>query len=476
MGPSKEEVIIIGSRILPGGVVGGDMTLPADLGDKKIALVAQSKKGKTYGLGVILEGLCRAKRPFIATDPASNLWGLRVRPDGTPSGLPVVVIGGAHGDIPLNRDAGERVAEALLASPQCAVIDFSMESQGDKRRFMTAFANRLMQTRSAFPLPIFLEEAPDLIPQKALGPQIAICKAAVSKLATIGGNFDYGVIAATQRPATLDKDVLSQCEALIVMGITHKKDRDTIRDWVEAKDIGDRVETMFDELGSLPPGHAWLWWPGEDRFERFVFGKRETLHPRDMKKLGLKQSEVKLGDVHVFVERMNREMTRTQGASAEAPPSINTRGGSPVIQIAPAVSHLEAELVKVCAERDNFREGMLEARASRFDVEQRLEAVRKRLKPEYDALRKLFEELGDGPASAAGADRSIYESWLQKAGKRGCRRMLEVLLDRPEITRNQLGTLSGVPATKSTFRAYMSWLKTNGLIEVDGEMVRLRAV
>ena len=95
---------------------GAPMTLPAVLGDKKIALVAQSNKGKTYGLGDILEELCKAKRPFIATDPANNLWGLRVRPDGTPSGLPVVIIGGPNGDIPIEKDAGERVAEALLAT------------------------------------------------------------------------------------------------------------------------------------------------------------------------------------------------------------------------------------------------------------------------------------------------------------------------------------------------------------------------
>ena len=107
---------------------GKPFTLPADLGDKKIAVLAQSKKGKTYGLGCILEEFAKAQRPFIATDPANNLWGLRVLPDGTPSGLKVVVIGGDHADIPFEKDAGERMAEALLA--QVAVPAGSGAVQG----------------------------------------------------------------------------------------------------------------------------------------------------------------------------------------------------------------------------------------------------------------------------------------------------------------------------------------------------------
>lgn len=66
-------------------------TLPEDLSDRKIALLAQSNKGKTYGLGDILEEMAEKERPFIASDPGNNLWGLRVLPDGRPSGLKVVM-------------------------------------------------------------------------------------------------------------------------------------------------------------------------------------------------------------------------------------------------------------------------------------------------------------------------------------------------------------------------------------------------
>lgn len=468
---------------------GQPMTLPADLGDKKIALLAQSKKGKTYGLGDILEELCTARRPFIATDPANNLWGLRVLPDGKPSGLPVVVIGGPQGDIQIEKDAGERIAEALITTPQCAVIDLSMETQGQKRRFMTAFAERLMRTRCAFPLPLFLEEAPDLIPQHALG-AASFCKAALTKIATIGGNFGYGFFPTGQRPATIDKDVLSQCEALIVMGITHDVDAKKIAGWVKSKDLGGRVAELLAGLGSLQPGEAWLWWPGEDRFERFTFRKRKTLHPRDMQKLGLKPAHVQLGDAQAFVEKLKADLARVVvhvgPPIPQNPKTLKALGQ--MAQLAAAAPELvhpapRGETVpldqfeKAQAELVHLRQEVQKHRSHALQAQARLEAVRKHLEPQYAALRGLFEDLGQAATGGSAAvDRAVWDPWLAKINKAGCRRMLEIMIERTEVTRAQLGTLSGVSPRGGTFGSYLSWLKTNGLVEVDGEKIRLRAV
>jgi hypothetical protein len=158
------------------------LELPADLGDRKIAILAQSKAGKTYGLGDILEELYLANRPFAAFDPANNLWGLRCKPDGSPSDFDIVVIGGDHADIPLEKDAGERIAEALISEPVCAVIDVAFESKTTIRRFVTDFCNRSMQTRVDIPRVYVFEEAPEFVPQSANYPGIQVCKAAVDSI------------------------------------------------------------------------------------------------------------------------------------------------------------------------------------------------------------------------------------------------------------------------------------------------------
>jgi len=461
---------------------GKPFTLPEDLGDKKIALLAQSNKGKTYGLGDILEELAEAQRPFIATDPANNLWGLRVLPDGRPSGLQVVVIGGDHADIPFEKEQGERMAELLLSTPTCAVIDVAFESQGATRRFMTDFAGRLMRTKPEIPRVVVLEECPVMIPQNAFGVQAQVCKAAVSKLATIGGNFGYGVIPACQRPATMDKDVLSQCEALIVMGITHKQDRKTVREWMEAKDIGERAADAFAQLGSLKPGEAWFWWPSEDRFEFFTFRKRRTLHPREMKKLGLKQTQIRLGDMHAFVELAKRELTKT---SVQVPEGPIKRGRIPHEPEPPKVSLVRAaEFDRLTKENEELRTKLEEfrtkleelnekynrARHGIADADRRLTSVREAFRSQHDALRGLFDLVGSSKSS--GADRSSWLVWLEKAPKVGMKKMLEHLIEKGSATRAQLATIAGVARTTSY--DYVGWILRNQLAEDNGKEIVLR--
>lgn len=450
---------------------GKSFVLPADLGDRKIAVLAMSKAGKTYGLGDILEELYLAKRPFVAIDPANNLWGLRVNPDGTPSDFDVVVIGGDHADIPLERDAGERIAEALLREPICAVVDVAFESKTVVRKFVADFCNTLMRHKPEIPRVVVIEEAPEFVPQSANYAGIQVCKAAVDRVVRIGGNFGYGAILASQRSATIDKDVLSQCEALVVMRLTDTRDRKAVKDWIAAKNIGDRVQKCFDKLGDLADGEAWLWWPTEDRFEQFRFRKRLTLHPREMRKLGLRAGQIELGDAQAFVERLKRQLTRAQET---VPAQIRRRSPDARAERPQAERNpLEDELTKRTGELERLQADLETERRLRKDADRRLDAVRAHLKPQYEALKKLFEDLA--PVNGT-ADRGVYEPWLAKARKRGCGRMLEILLDRPELTKNQLGTLSGVAAGRRTFRAYVYWLKANGLVDVEGDNVKLRSV
>ncbi len=477
--------------------ISDDLALPADLGDRKIAMLAMSKAGKTYGLGDILEELYLAQRPFIAIDPANNLWGLRSKPDGTPSDFDVVVIGGDHADIPLEKDAGERIAEALLSEPVCAVIDVAFESKNVTRRFVTDFCNRLMRTRSDTPRIVVLEEAPEFVPQKASYQGIQVCKAAVDRIIRVGGNFGYGAIIASQRSATIDKDVLSQCEALIVMRITDKRDRAAVRDWILAKDIDDQVSECFEKLGDLKDGEAWLWWPTEGRFERFTFRKRQTLHPRDMRKLGLSAADVTLGDARRFVEKVRRELTRAQAVVPDPVKDVRRAinrvradvGMSPMpdsvavpTKVAERVNHELAEAIRQRDDNmqqiDRLQRELKIEKDARRDADARLKAARELLRPQYVTLRALFETIAPAGNGAAGAvDLDVYQPWLLKAGAVGCKKMLAIMIERRELTRNQLATLAGVREKGSTFRTYLSWLKRNGLIETpDFNTVRLRPV
>ena len=197
-----------------------------------------------------------------------------------------------------------------------------------------------------------------------------------------------------------------------------------------------------------------------------MFRLRETYHPGETREIGKASVAVRLSDVGRFVERLRPALT-----AKEMPVKSSTRAYSPKRESAYMAP--DPHLVERVAELESQ---LAEERRSRRAVEAKLNRARDFLRPQFETLSTLFSELGQNGGSPGAADRSIYEPWLQKAGQKGCRRLLETVIERGELTKNQLGTLAGVASTKSTFRAYMSWLKKNGLIEVEGETVRLRTV
>jgi len=102
---------------------GRQFTLPFDAALQKFALMGISGSGKSSTATVMAEEMCKANLPWIALDPVSVWWGLRSNRDGSPGGHPVVVFGGDHGDLPLEKGAGAKIAEALVTESVFAVID-----------------------------------------------------------------------------------------------------------------------------------------------------------------------------------------------------------------------------------------------------------------------------------------------------------------------------------------------------------------
>ncbi len=140
------------------------LSLTDDYVTKTAAILAQRRKGKTYSASVIAEEMVAAKIPFVALDPTGSWWGLRSSADGKKPGLPVVILGGQHGDLPLERGAGKFIADLVLDYPGWYVIDFSLfESGAGERQFATDFAERLFRRKAQpnmdFPMHLFVDEA-----------------------------------------------------------------------------------------------------------------------------------------------------------------------------------------------------------------------------------------------------------------------------------------------------------------------------
>lgn len=83
-----------------------------------------------------------------------------------------------------------------------------------------------------------------------------------------GRNNGIGVTMATQRAATLNKDLLTQVDGLVAMRVTAPQDRDAIRDWVRGQGDEDGWSMIAPSLPNLATGEAWWWIPEHKLLKR----------------------------------------------------------------------------------------------------------------------------------------------------------------------------------------------------------------
>lgn len=247
-----------------------EFRLPLASVTQTFAILAKRGVGKTYTASVIAEEMLEAKQPIIAIDPTGAWWGLR-------SHYPVVVLGGEKGDVPLEPGAGEVIARAVVENRFPAVLDLSLFRKGDMIRFMVAFAETLYRlNREAVHL--FVDEADAVAPQaKNYGGDENRMLGAMEDIVRRGRKRGIGCTLITQRPAVLNKNVLTQCEVLVAMRLVHPKDIDAIEEWVNVHSDPAQAKEMIMSLPGLPAGTAWFWSPGfGDIFRRVEVRQRRT--------------------------------------------------------------------------------------------------------------------------------------------------------------------------------------------------------
>lgn len=255
------------------------LSLPAaQAGTQTYAWIARKGGGKSYGASKLAELLHGAGVPLIVIDPVGIWWGLRLAADGFSPGLPIPVIGGRNGDVPLPPDEGlgERLAIWLIGANASAVIDVSEMRKAERKRFVAEFAEALFHAAKGKRRPrmVVLEEAQTFAPQIAKGQERML--GAIEDIVRLGRNYGIGAMLVTQRPQSVNKEVLNQVECLFVGQLPAKHERDAIKGWIVAKgdsELGDYVE----KLPSLKVGDFFCWSPQWlECFERIRVHPKKT--------------------------------------------------------------------------------------------------------------------------------------------------------------------------------------------------------
>lgn len=370
----------------------GTIQLPAnDFVERATGLIAKRGKGKSGLLKVIEEELLKLNLPFVIFDPTGIHWGIKSSFKGEkPSGFEVLVIGGKHGDLPLDRNAGRVVARALANTNLSLIVDFKGSSHAIYRQFVAEFSDELLDI-NGIPRLLIVEEAPRLLPQK-LRPDQTQSFDAVARLILEGRNSGLGCILVSQRAATVNKDVLTQVDNLIVMGLTGPQDRKAIKEWVEENADASLINEFLSGLSGLQPREAWLWSPDMDLFDKFRVKDFKTFHPdrTHLRKLGLLESSAKVTDTKLLVDRLGKEIVQfSQEAKANDPKELKAKIAKLEKELSSRTVQSKPETKVEIREVEVFRNG------------------------ELDRVEKIVKQLSDMSADLNDASRQFKDVILR---------------------------------------------------------------
>jgi hypothetical protein len=463
-----------------------DLSLPLDVATEAVAIVARRGRGKTYTASVVAEELAAAGQPFVVLDPTGAWWGLRSSADGRRPGLAVTILGGEHGDVPLEPTAGRVLGNFVAENPGAYVLDLSgFDSNAAQDRFAADFAERLYRAKASDrrPLSLIVDEADSFAPQRPLPGQQRMLGAfeAIVRRGRIRG---LGVVLITQRPAVLNKNVLTQAGLLILLGITSPQERAAVDEWVKGHAEPEDREAVLRSLARLDVGEAWVWWPTSDLLVRTRIRKRRTFDSSATPTARVERAPVAFADVDLdalksaieqTIEREQRrdpdvlaarirELERElREARRAVPEQVVERVEVPVVPEVAVASFVgaTADLCGTAERLLSFGQDLLaqleRATGASRPAQEPAPARRGRDEPAPDPDGSSASDARSGPLRPASAGPALPLAQ---------RRILTVLAQHPDgRTKRQLALQAGYAASGGGFNNALGALRSAGYIE-----------
>ncbi len=462
--------------------IASTLSFPIDAATQTFAFIGRKGSGKTYGTGKLVELLIGAGVQVAILDTVGNWYGLRLAADGKSAGIDIPILGGLRGDIPLEATGGALIADALVESGRSMIIDISQFSKADRQRFALALGERLWKRKKAeaqpTPVHLVLEESQLIVPEAVRGDSAAMV-GIYEEIIRLGRNYGIGVTMITQRPQSVNKEVLNQTECLMVFQTNGAHERKALREWIVHQGMDVK---LLEQLPSLQPGECFVWSPQWLQvLQKIHISEKQTFDSTSTPKIGkgtLRARELRQIDLDALKTKMAATIER---AKAEDPRELRKR-------ITALERELEQERRKAPAAEPIIRipvltpeqERRLDSLADVANLLQRnQESILGLLRNEpavlqqmVDSIRNLSNGLKPIPprptelvrprtqdASSGKADMGA----MRFAG--GLRRMLIALAQRPQgLSAQQLGVRAGLSSKSGTFTTYMGRARSSDWI------------
>jgi len=189
---------------------------PEYLVTERSAVIGQSGSGKSYLVSVICEELAARDLGFVVIDTEGEYGGLSELKN-------VDLIDDVE-----RFSTDEEQIRSIIERSQKIVLDVSETDPKAINQFLESVyrvaTNMFREGRDhQHPFLLIIEEADIYIPQRGRGLEI------LQTISRRGRKRGIGVLFATQRPALVNKNVLSQCNNVFIGKLTLKNDIDSVR-------------------------------------------------------------------------------------------------------------------------------------------------------------------------------------------------------------------------------------------------------
>lgn len=287
------------------------------------AILGIRDSGKSYTAVALAERLYDAGIPIVAFDPIGRWRFIRVPGEGP--GYPVVVAGGAAGDLPLTVESAPEIVRAAMESGISLVIDlYDIEiSKADWKRIVGDAVRVLLYENGRHGLRhIFIEEAAEFAPQR-VGPDQGRVYAEIEKLARMGGNARLGYTLINQRAEEVNKAILELCDNLFLHRQKGRNSLNALTKWLDLADVQPGSREIIKSLPMLPQGECWAWMGGSDRPVHVKVPPKHSFEPdRRMMRGDAVATMLPAVDVASFVTELR---DRLAGKEPETAPKAKPR-------------------------------------------------------------------------------------------------------------------------------------------------------
>ena len=481
--------------------VSDKLSLPTDTVTSTIIAYGGKGMGKTVLGAVVAEELHACGLRWAWLDPLGVGYGIRHSADGKGPGVECLVLGGVHGDIPIDPGSGAAVADVVVDESCNVLIDFSrkpsgeMWGVGEKIRFVTAYARRLFQRQGSLvgghrrePLFQILDEGARYIPQNvpAGNPGLAECVSAWQQFVEEGRNIGLGLMVLTQRSARINKDVAELVDAMFAFRTTGPNSLDAVIDWLGTHVESKRAKALAEEVRKLPQGSALVVSPGWLNTEKVVaIRMRHTFDSSSTPRPGERPKSARGPGAKPNLERIRERMAENvEKAKADDPKALRLRISelekllSKKLPISPVEVPVPVDWKWLNREVDAAIEGLAKRITNALVDSEVLNTNRKGAKAstqfDSDAIPKATPRAAARrpPGRVTSTPRVQADSARDPSiGNSGLGRLMIALAQRPAgLSRRSLGLRAGLSAKSGTFATYLGRARSAGWVDGKSEL------